>query len=165
MNTERELLGLLKEIGIDFTYNKHQPIYSVDDAIRYGNDIPGAHCKNLFIKDIKDNFYLVITLDKKRVDLKNISRQVNCKRLSFSSPELLREYLGVEPGCVTPFGLINDIKQKVMVLVDKELLSEKEVSFHPLVNSATITIKLFDLFKFIEYCGEKKTMIENVEIN
>lgn len=163
MNTERELLDLLKEIGIDFEYYKHKPIYSVDDAIKYANDIPGAHCKNLFIKDIKDNFYLVITLDKKRVDLKNISRQINCKRLSFSSPESLREYLGVEPGCVTPFGLINDIKHKVEVLLDKDLLNEKEVSFHPLVNSATITIELIDLFKFIDYCGQKKTIIENMK--
>lgn len=161
MITPIELFNLLKELEISFEHYKHEPINNVADGIKYGGNIKGTHCKNLFIKDIKDNFYLVITLDKKRIGLKELATRINSKRLSFAAPELLKKYLGVEPGCVTPFGLLNDMEKKVRVIIDEDILREEEVCFHPLVNSETIIIKSKDMFRFIDHCGHEKTMINN----
>lgn len=161
MKGRNDLLELLKELDISYKSYSHSPIRNVEDAKIYAKDIGGAHCKNLFIKDTDRNLYLVITLDRKRINLKKLARQVGSKRLSFVSPELMDKFLGIEPGCVTPFALINDKDSDVMVIFDKDILKDGEMSFHPLVNTETITICQEDLFKFLDYYGQKRIMIEN----
>lgn len=161
MITNKELFVILKEMNIEFVHYKHQPIKNVADGFQYGSNIKGSHCKNLFIKDAKENLYLMITLDKKKIDLKEVASKINSKRLSFASPELLQKYLGVEPGCVTPFGILNDIEKKIVLIIDEEVLNEEEVCFHPLVNTETITIESRDLIRFIEHSGQKKFIISD----
>ena len=161
MKEKNELLEILKRLDIGYKSYNHQPIYNVMDAEKYAQDIPGAHCKNLFLKNTEKHLYLAIILDQKRVDLKNLSKQLNSKRLSFASYELLEKTLNIKPGCVTPFALINSITKNVIVLLDRDILNEEKVSFHPLVNTETITISLADLLKFIDYCGQKTIIIEN----
>lgn len=151
---------ILKEMSIDFLYYKHEPINNVVDGLKYGSNIKGVHCKNLFIKDTKENLYLIIALDKKKIDFKEVASKINSKRLTFASPELLQKYLGVEPGCVTPFGILNDTEKKVRLIIDEEVLKEEEVSFHPLVNTETITIKSKDFIRFIEHFGQEKIIIK-----
>lgn len=159
MKGKNELFELLKKLNITYKRYSHQPLFSVSDAVKYAKDISGAHCKNLFLTDKKGNLYLFILLDKKRADIKKLSKQINCARLSFASDELLEANLGVKPGSVTPFALINDVDKKVTVILEDDLLKEEEANFHPLVNTETLTIRIDDLFKFIDYCGQKRITV------
>jgi Ala-tRNA(Pro) deacylase len=156
-----ELLELLKKLGICYKRYKHQPIYNVADAEKYAKNIDGAHCKNLFLTDAKGKLYLAVTLEKKRVDLKGVSKQIGAKRLSFASNDILENMLNIKPGGVTPFALINDINKHIVVLFDQDILKERKLSFHPLVNTETITINTEDILKFINYCGHRLIYIEN----
>ncbi len=156
-----ELLELLKKLGIFYKRYKHQPIYNVADAEKYAKNIDGAHCKNLFLKDAEGKLYLAVTLEKKRVDLKGVSKQIGAKRLSFASDDMLENILNIKPGGVTPFALINGINKHTVVLFDQDILKERKLSFHPLVNTETITISTEDILKFINYCGHKLISIEN----
>ena len=156
-----ELLELLKKLGICYKRYKHQPIYNVADAEKYAKNIDGAHCKNLFLKDAEGKLYLAVTLEKKRIDLKGVSKQIGAKRLSFASDDMLENVLNIKLGGVTPFALINDIDNHILVLFDQDILKERKLSFHPLVNTETITISTEDIFKFINYCGHKLISIEN----
>jgi Ala-tRNA(Pro) deacylase len=156
-----ELLELLKKLGICYKRYKHKPIYNVADAEKYGKNIDGAHCKNLFLTDAEGKLYLAVTLEKKRVDLKGVSKQIGAKRLSFASNDILENMLNIKPGGVTPFALINDINKHIVVLFDHDILKERKLSFHPLVNTETITISTEDILKFINYCGHKLIYIEN----
>jgi Ala-tRNA(Pro) deacylase len=156
-----ELLELLEKLGICYKRYKHQPIYNVADAEKYAKNIDGAHCKNLFLTDAKGKLYLAVTLEKKRVDLKGVSKQIGAKRLSFASNDILEDALNIKPGGVTPFALINDINKHIVVLFDKDILKERKLSFHPLVNTETITISTEDILKFINYCGHKLIFVEN----
>ena len=156
-----ELLELLKKLGICYKRYKHQPIYNVADAEKYAKNIDGAHCKNLFLTDAKGKLYLAVTLEKKRVDLKGVSKQIGAKRLSFASNDILENMLNIKPGGVTPFALINDINKDIVVLFDQDILKERKLSFHPLVNTETITINTEDILKFINYCGHRLIYIEN----
>ena len=115
----------------------------------------------MFLKDAKGKLYLAVTLEKKRVDLKSVSEQIGAKRLSFASNDMLENILNIKPGGVTPFALINDINKHIVVLFDQDILKERKLSFHPLVNTETITISLEDILKFINYCGHKLISIEN----
>lgn len=159
MKGKNELFELLKKLDVTYKSHSHQPLFSVSDAEKYAKDIRGAHCKNLFLKDAKGNLYIFILLDKKRADIKKLSKQINCARLSFASDELLETILGVKPGSVTPFALINDVEKDVTVILEDDLLKEEEANFHPLVNTETLTIRIDDLLKFIDYCGQKRITV------
>lgn len=160
MNND-ELLGLLKELNIPYKKYSHNPIYNVADGEKYGKYIGGAICKNLFLQNTNGNLYLAITLEKKKFDLNGAAKQIGAKRLSFASDETLKKTLDIVSGGVTPLALINDTDNRVVVLFDRDVLKERELSFHPLVNTETITITLEDTLKFISYCGNKWTAVEN----
>ena len=119
-------------------------------------NVSGAHCKNLFLRNKKgDKHYLVICEESKKVDLKELSERLELERLSFASEERLDKYLGLKPGSVSPFGIINDSRREVEVLVDKELADWDKVNFHPNVNTATLTISFKDFEKFINCIGNR----------
>ena len=160
MNND-ELLGLLEELGIRYKRYEHLPIRDVADGKKYAKNVTGTKCKNLFLKDTKRQLYLAVTLEKKRVNLKDMALQIGAKRLSFASNETLENTLNVKPGGVTPLALINDTDNRVVALFDKDILNEKELSFHPLVNTETITIAIEDMLRFMDYCGHKWTAVEN----
>ncbi|OOM80960.1 prolyl-tRNA synthetase associated domain-containing protein [Clostridium sp. BL-8] len=149
---EQKLYDILDSLEIKYTRYEHEAIYTVNEANKLEISIPGAHCKNLFIRNRKgDIHYLVLLDDSKRADLKLLEKQIESTKLSFASEERLFKYLGLKPGSVTPFGLINDINSEVIVLVDRDLIDASIVNFHPNVNTATIGVSYNDLEKFIKW--------------
>ena len=110
---------------------------------------PGGHCKNLFLKDDKGAIYLIVCLEDAKVDLKAAPARIGSRRLTFGKPDLLMEILGVEPGSVTPFGLINDTGGRATVILDKTMMEQEWLNYHPLRNDATTTIRAADLLAFV----------------
>src|SRR5919107_4023738 len=134
--TPSDLFAYLKKLGIRTETFEHAPVFTVAESRGVKAKIPGGHSKNLFLKDRKDRLFLVIAKDETRIDLKRLHEAIGASgRLSFGSADLLRANLGVEPGSVTPFALINDTAQRVSVVLDATLATFERVNFHPLVNS------------------------------
>ena len=157
--TRDDLLNRFKALGIETTTRNHPPVYTVEEAQALRGEIPGGHCKNLFLKDDKGNIWLIVCLEEANVDLKAAPAKIGSRRLSFGKPDLLREVLGVEPGSVTPFGLINDTEQRVNVVLDSEMMAHEFLSYHPLENTATTTIRSADLVTFVRSCGHEPRIV------
>lgn len=158
---EKKLYELLTSLGINFKRYEHPPLFSVEDAKKIQIDIPGNHYKNLFLRNRKgDTHYLVVVEDKKRVDLKLLEEQIVSTRLSFASEERLLKYLGVTPGSVTPYALMNDKDHSVMVLVDSDIRKASLVNFHPTINTATIGVSFEDFEKFLKWTGNEFKYVE-----
>jgi len=156
MSTENEerVYEVLEKLGIAYVKHEHPPVYTVDQAEQYWEDIEGTHCKNIFLRNKKGKrHYLVILLASKKADLNALERQLGEDKLSFASPERLMRYLGLEPGSVSPFGLINDSKKEVQVIIDRDLRRAEIVNFHPNINTATVGIDFIDFEKFLAWCG------------
>lgn len=149
-----KLFARLEELGIASTTVEHQPMFTVEQSKSLRGNIPGAHTKNLFLKDKDDRMALVIAKEDTRLDLKALAERLGLGRFSFGKPELLLAVLGIEPGSVTAFALINETSRQLSaVVVDETLMSFSEVNCHPLINSATTRIATEDLIRFIEACG------------
>ncbi|MGE0010210.1 MAG: prolyl-tRNA synthetase associated domain-containing protein [Candidatus Babeliales bacterium] len=153
MTQEQKLYELFDELGIAYTIYEHEALFTVDQAQEAEKNIPGTHCKNLFLKDDKKRFWLLVAYNRAAVDLRKIAHALNAKGLRFAQPELLDQYLGLKPGSVTPFGLINDTERAVHVILDENLLKSELVGFHPLRNTATVTLMPQDLLKFLKHQG------------
>jgi len=152
---EAKVLEVLDGLGIEYTRREHPPVFTVEQAEEHWTDIEGAHCKNLFLRNKKGNrHYLVILLSRKQADLRGLNEKLNEDRLSFGSPDRLKKYLGLEPGSVSPFGLINDLRKDVIVIVDQDLRQEARVNFHPNVNTSTVGIRTADFEKFLAWSGQ-----------
>jgi Ala-tRNA(Pro) deacylase len=150
----------LAELGIATSSVEHPPVFTVEDARALRGEIAGGHCKNLFLKDKKGQVWLVVCLEETDVDLKLLPAKIGSARLSFGRPELLRQLLGVEPGSVTPFALINDTGQRVNVVLEAAMMRHATLNYHPLVNSATMSIAASDLTTFIRACGHEPRVVE-----
>jgi Ala-tRNA(Pro) deacylase len=157
--TRDDLLNRFRDLGIEATTRNHPPVYTVEEAQALRGEIPGGHCKNLFLKDDKGNIWLIVCLEEANVDLKAAPAKIGSRRLSFGKPDLLREVLGVEPGSVTPFGLINDTEQRVNVVLDATMMAHELLSYHPLENTATTTIRAADLVTFVRSCGHEPRIV------
>ena len=157
--TREDLFARFMALGIEATTRDHAPVYTVDEAQALRGEIPGGHCKNLFLKDDKGNIWLIVCLEEAQVDLKAAPAKIGSRRLSFGKPELLKEVLGVEPGSVTPFGLINDTEKRVNVVLDAAMMAHELVNYHPLENTATTTIRSHDLVAFIRSCGHEPRVV------
>ncbi|WP_374331210.1 prolyl-tRNA synthetase associated domain-containing protein [Aestuariivirga sp.] len=157
--TRDDLLARFTALGIDTQTRDHAPVYTVEEAQALRGEIPGGHCKNLFLKDDKGNLWLIVCLEEAQVDLKAAPAKIGSRRLSFGKPELLKEVLGVEPGSVTPFGLINDTEKRVNVVLDAAMMAHDLLNYHPLENSATTTIRAEDLVAFIRSCGHEPRVV------
>ncbi len=155
-DSEREVLAYLDALGIPYVRHEHPPVATVAEAERYWQNLRGAHCKNLFLRNNKGNrHYLVIAGASRRIDLKALTRTLGEDRLSFASAERLKRCLGLEPGSVSPFGLIHDTGQEVRVVVDAGLKAAEKVNFHPNVNTATLEISFGDFKKFLAGRGNR----------
>jgi Ala-tRNA(Pro) deacylase len=157
--TRDDLFARFNDLGIETTTRDHDPVYTVEEARALRGEIPGGHCKNLFLKDDKGNIWLIVCLEEAQVDLKAAPARIGSRRLSFGKPELLKEVLGVEPGSVTPFGLINDTEKRVNVVLDAAMMAHELVNYHPLENTATTTIRSADLVAFIRSCGHEPKVV------
>jgi len=151
--TPDHLFARLTQLGIATTTVTHAPMFTVADSRELRGSLPGTHCKCLFLRDKKGRMWLVATAEDRTVDLKALAATLGAGRLSFGSPERLMTHLGVAPGSVTPFAVINDTAGTVTAVVDQALLAAEIANFHPLVNTATTSIRPADLIRFLEACG------------
>lgn len=153
--TPEELLEHIRHLGIEVSTVGHPPLHTVEQSRAQRGAIPGGHCKNLFLRDHKKRFWLIVTLEDAVIDLKAIASRIGSGRLSFASADRLREHLGVEPGSVTPFAVINDHEGTVQVVLDEAMMRENPLNFHPLVNTRTTTIDRDDLLRFLKATGHE----------
>lgn len=150
-----DLFARLDELGIATRTYDHPPLFTVEDSRALRGEIAGAHSKNLFLKCKKGVLWLVVALEDTPVDLKILHRKIGSGRLSFGKPDLMRAVLGIEPGSVTPFALINDTDRQMNVVIDEALLAHEILNFHPLENAATTSIGRDDFLKFVAACGHE----------
>lgn len=162
--TERDLMRRLGELGIPATTRRHEPLFTVEDGRHLHEGLPGGHCKSLFLKDKKGALWLVVALHDTRVDLKGLQKALGAARFSFAKPDLLMEVLGVTPGAVTPFALINAEggarDATLSVVLDARMLAEDIVNYHPLTNDATTAISPGDLLRFIREMGYEPAILD-----
>jgi Ala-tRNA(Pro) deacylase len=151
--TRQDLLARLDELGIETVTVDHPPVFTVAESSLLERQLPGGHTKNLFLKDKKDRLFLVVALGRARIELKSLHKVLGSDRLSFASADLLMEVLGVAPGSVTPFSLINDKARRVTVILDADMMRHDRLNYHPLANTATTNIAREDLLAFIRSCG------------
>ncbi len=154
--TADQLFAYLDTLGIAHPTVTHEPLFTVEQSQVLRGQIAGGHTKNLFLRDKKKNVFLVVAEEDARVDLKALHHQLGANgRFSFGAPDLLMELLGVIPGAVTPFGVINDPSGRVTVVLDTSLMEHDIINCHPLVNHMTTSVKRDDLVKFLEATGHK----------
>lgn len=158
------LMRYLDEQGIKTTTIDHPAVHTVAQSSTVDLDLPGAHTKNLFLKDDKGALLLVVAKSSTKVDLKRLAKSLGMGRLSFGRPELMQEVLGVMPGSVTAFAIMNDRSARVRVVLDQALTAFDSVNCHPMENVATTNIALNDLLSFIRGTGhEPKVMVVGVD--
>jgi Ala-tRNA(Pro) deacylase len=153
--TRQDLFARLSQLGIETHTVEHEAMFTVAQSSKLERELPGAHTKNLFLKDEGCDLYLVVAQASTRVDLKALARTLGARRFSFGKPELLMEALGVVPGAVTAFAVINDAGRRVRMVIDAELLKHDSINCHPLENTATTNIARDDLLRFIRACGHE----------
>ncbi|MBL4802392.1 MAG: hypothetical protein JKY45_10905 [Emcibacter sp.] len=153
--SEQDLLDCFRKLGIKTTTVRHPPLHSVTESRHLRGEIAGGHCKSLFLKDKKGQYLLVILEEDRTLDMVGLfkSGKLPIKRLSFANAETMKNMLGITPGSVTPFCLINQVSEKLLVVLDKKMMENNLLNYHPLHNEATTTISAPDLIKFITYFG------------
>lgn len=154
MNGDKRLYQLLSQLDIAYEYIEHPPAPTIEIAKQYWAGHDATHCKNLFFRNHKGNQHYLVLLDcNQNMDIHSIEKILKQGKLSFASAERMNRYLGVQPGSVTPFGLINDATHHVIVFIDSNLQHSERLSFHPCINTASLIIKREDLIKFLQYIG------------
>lgn len=150
--TPTKLFSLMDELGIRHETAKHEAVFTVEESEHVTAAIPGAHTKNLFLKDKKDNYFLIVAGNQARIALNQIHRKIGAQsRVSFANAERLMELLGVTPGSVNAFAPMNDHDGRVKVIFDKALLDNAIINCHPLTNTMTTTISREDLLRFLAH--------------
>ncbi len=144
----------LSELAIPFDYYEHPPVPTVEDASRYWADIDAAHCKNLFFRNHKGNrHYLVIFHYQKQLNIRFLEQRLKQGKLTFASAERMQKFLGLQPGSVSVFGVVNDPQKHVYLFIDRTLLNYERISFHPNLNTASLVISINDLKRFLAHTG------------
>lgn len=160
MLTPQQLFDRLAELGIAHRTVEHAPVFTVEQAKTHRGELPGHHIKNLFLRNKKEAMWLVVALEDRAIDLRRLGERLGAGRLSFGSPDRLRKYLGVEPGSVTPFAVINDTGHEVRLVLDRALEAGGPVNAHPLTNTMTSAIALPDLLRYFEATGHKPAWLD-----
>jgi Ala-tRNA(Pro) deacylase len=155
-----DLFALLDKAGIAHRTLRHPAVFRVEEGLEIKASLPGGHTKNLFLKDAKDRLWLITALGETQIDLKTLHRVIGSARLSFGSAALMEATLGVTPGSVTPFGLINDTDRQVTLVVDAALLASDPLNFHPLVNTATTAVSKDGFLAFLGALGIKPMVVD-----
>ena len=153
MISPQQLFGRLDQLGITRHTVQHSPVFTVEEAKALRGNLPGHHVKNLFLRNKKEEMWLVVALEDRPIDLKRLGETLGAGRLSFGSPQRLKRHLGVEPGSVTPLALINDHERIVRLALDRALAGGAAVNVHPLVNTMTTALASADLLRFFEATG------------
>ncbi|MUO79662.1 prolyl-tRNA synthetase associated domain-containing protein [Agrobacterium vitis] len=156
-----DLFAFLDSLGIEHRTVSHPPVFTVAESVSLRDEIPGGHTKNLFVKDKKDQFFLLVVEENAIVDLKTVHTLIGAaSKVSFGKPEKLMEYLGVVPGSVTAFGAINDTGNKVTFVLDADLMQHDIINCHPLSNDATTSIGRDDLLRFMAATGHEALVLK-----
>ena len=158
--TRQDLFAFLDTHDIDHNTNDHAPVFTVEESAAIKADMPGAHTKNLFLKDKSGRFFLICAEAYATVKVNRLHPALGCKRLSFGKPEPLLEFLGVTPGSVTLFGVLNDKESQVTLVIDKTLADGDIVNFHPLLNDATTAISSADMIRFAKATGHDPVIMD-----
>ena len=162
--TPVDLFAFLDQLGIAHPTVTHAPLFTVEESQALRGIIPGAHTKNLFLKDKKGTLFLVTALEDAVIELKSLHRLLDATgRFSFGSADLMRETLGIVPGAVTPFAAMNDSERRVTVVLDAGLMAREPINCHPLVNTMTTSIARTDLVKFLEATGHPPRIVPVTE--
>lgn len=155
-----ELLAELTALGIAHRTERHHPVYTVAESKRLRARFPGGHSKNLFLRNKKGRMWLVTCLEDRPIDLKSLAERLGAGRFSFASAERLMRYLGVVPGAVTPFAVINDRGGAVEMVLDAGLLEHDPLNFHPLDNAMTTAVSAADLIEFLEHAAHPPRIVD-----
>lgn len=158
--TPESLMATLDDLGIAYDLHHHEPVHTVAESAKLDIEIEGESCRNLFVRDKKQNMFLVTVSNNTKVDLKHLQNLLNCGRLSFGSPDRLWTYLGVRPGSVCPFAAINDTDHSVSIILDADMMKAARVNYHPLLNAMTISLTPADLLKFFAHTGHKPQILD-----
>ncbi|MBP2300111.1 prolyl-tRNA synthetase associated domain-containing protein [Azospirillum picis] len=155
-----QLLARLDALGIPAATHSHPPLHTVEESKALRGALPGGHCKNLFLKDRKGQHWLVVALEDARIELNRLDKAIGSARLSFASPERLWHVLGIRPGSVSPFALVNDAGHQVRVVLQKAMMEHELLNYHPLLNDRTTAIRSEDLLRFIRACGHEPAIVD-----
>ncbi|MCF6171733.1 MAG: prolyl-tRNA synthetase associated domain-containing protein [Bacteroidales bacterium] len=163
MNAEarNKVFSRLRELGIQYEVFEHPPLDTIETALEYWKDIDAMHCKNLFFRNHKGNrHYLVIIKDTTPFSIRSLEQKLKQGKLTFGSPKRLMKYLGVKPGSVSPFGLVNDEEQHVHLFLDEQLQTADKISFHPNDNTASLVLNYCDFITFLDFMGNTYDFID-----
>ena len=158
--TPEDLFAKLADLGIETTTVTHPPAFTVEEGEQYVGHLPGVHIKNLFLCDAKKKMWLVVAPWDRKVDLKALPDKIGGGRMSFGSADRLLRVLGVTPGSVTPFTVINDPTAQVQVILDTDMMKADLINAHPLINTMTTTIRATDLTRFLAACGHQPRLVD-----
>ncbi|MBS0221319.1 MAG: prolyl-tRNA synthetase associated domain-containing protein [Proteobacteria bacterium] len=160
MLSPQQLFARLDALGLAHRSVEHAPVFTVEEAKAHRGELPGHHIKNLFLRNKKEEMWLVVALEDRLIDLKRLGDVLGAGRLSFGSPDRLRRTLGVEPGSVTPFAVINDGERRVTLVLDRALRDGGPINAHPLTNTMTTAIGFADLTRFFEATGHSPRWLD-----
>lgn len=161
MNGQPELYRTLEQLNISFDYHEHPPAPTIEEARKYWKDLEATHCKNLFFRNHKGNkHYLVILEHTQALDIHDLEKRLRQGKISFASEQRMKKYLGVSPGSVSPFGLINDHEHHVYLFLDENLQNSSRISFHPNNNTASLIVRLTDFIRFLNWTQNKYEFIK-----
>lgn len=154
MNGQPALYAQLKQLDIPYEYYEHPPAPTIEEAKKYWVDLVATHCKNIFFRNHKGNkHYLVILEHTQALAIHDLEKRLKQGKLSFASPKRMQKYLGVSPGSVSPFGLINDKENHTHLFLDENLKKSESISFHPNINTASLVLSFGDFERFLEWTG------------
>jgi len=157
------LIEMLDDKNIKHKIHYHNPLFTVCDSKKLKASIEGSHTKNLFLKNKKNQFVLLSCEENEVLNLKTYTKAINLKNLSFAKPQYLYKYLGIKPGSVSPFALLNDKDNVVKFYLEEKLFKSQKINFHPLINISTITINTSDFLKFMIDNNKKINIYSNAE--
>ena len=164
MRGQVELYQLLEKLEIQFEYHEHPPLATIEDAKIHWKNYNSGRCKNIFFRNHKgDRHYLVILEYLRQLNIRDLEKRLKQGKLTFASDQRLKKYLGVEPGSVSPFGLINDAVKHVHLFIDEKLNEFDRLTFHPNINTASLVVSKSDFLKFLEYTGNSFEFIRLYE--
>ena len=146
-------------LGIAWTTHEHAPVFTVEEAQQLRGSLPGLHTKNLFLEDRKGRFWLVVAREELAVDLNALAKSIGAPRFSFGKTADMIGLLGIAPGAVNPFAVMNDREGRVKVVLDEAIATGEVVNFHPMRNDRTVAIAARDLVRFLEACGHAVVVV------
>ena len=164
MRGQAELYRLLEKLAIQFEYHEHPPLATIEDAKIHWKNYNSGRCKNIFFRNHKgDRHFLVILEHLRQLNIRDLEKRLKQGKLTFASDRRLKKYLGVEPGSVSPFGLINDSDNHVHLFLDEKLKEFDRLTFHPNINTASLVMSKSDFLKFLNYTANTFEFIQLYE--